>query len=161
MLSLKKNPTQRRKKNKEDEIESLLLKGDIIQKREHLKKIIMYYLNSKGISCTKDDYYSIALNYLNNNTEIDSKMKDTLLAILYIIKLVNTFAHINSNKEYDIKTTKEQFHIFLQNFKDENTVLNASLLNRYLEQLEKSGEGNIIINMDYDEITQLSKKLNK
>ena len=66
-------------KNKEDEIESLLLKGDIIQKREHLKKIIMYYLNSKGISCTKDDYYSIALNYLNNNTEIDSKMKDTLL----------------------------------------------------------------------------------
>ena len=89
-------------------------------------------------------------------------MKDTLLAILYIIKLVNTlFAHINSNKEYDIKTTKEQFHIFLQNFKDENTVLNASLLNRYLEQLEKSGEGNIIINMDYDEITQLSKKLNK
>ena len=83
------------------------------------------------------------------------------LAILYIIKLVNTFAHINSNKEYDIKTTKQRFHIFLQNFKDENTVLNASLLNRYLEQLEKSGEGNIIINMDYDEITQLSKKLNK
>ena len=47
------------------------------------------------------------------------------------------------------------------NNKHKITVLNASLLNRYLEQLEKSGEGNIIINMDYDEITQLSKKLNK
>ena len=39
------------------------------------------------------------------------------------------------------------------NNKHKITVLNASLLNRYLEQLEKSGEGNIIINMDYDEIT--------
>ena len=57
-----KEDLQKTIKNKEDEIESLLLKGDIIQKREHLKKIIMYYFNSKGISCTKDDYYSIALN---------------------------------------------------------------------------------------------------
>ena len=53
MLSLKKNPTQKRKKNKEDEIESLLLKGDIIQKREHLKKIIMYYLNQKEFHVLK------------------------------------------------------------------------------------------------------------
>lgn len=48
-----KEDLQKTIKNKEDKIESLLLKGDIIQKREHLKKIIMYYLNQKEFHVLK------------------------------------------------------------------------------------------------------------
>ena len=58
-----KEDLQKTIKNKEDKIESLLLKGNIIQKREHLKKIIMYYLNSDSVECIVYSKLPISVDY--------------------------------------------------------------------------------------------------